>query len=140
MTLFLVFIIILVISYTNVSLLNKSFSTIIYSFQYLFCLLYTSTRRIVHHIGQFLSQSFMVPVIDTDLTSFNKRQNNFEIPSTSFVVFGMPTYAGKLPNKIMPFIREHVHGNQTNVLAIVTFGNRNFDHALAELCLSLIHI
>ena len=95
------------------------------------------TRRIVHHIGQFLSQSFMVPVIDTDLTSFNKRQNNFEIPSTSFVVFGMPTYAGKLPNKIMPFIREHVHGNQTNVLAIVTFGNRNFDHALAELCFLL---
>lgn len=95
------------------------------------------TRRIVHHICQFLSQSFMVPVIDTDLTSFNRRQNNFEIPSTSFVVFGMPTYAGKLPNKIMPFIREHVHGNQTNVLAIVTFGNRNFDHALAELCFLL---
>lgn len=76
----------------------------------------------------------MIPAIETDLTSFNKRQNNFEISSTSFVVFGMPTYAGKLPNKIIPFIKDHVHGNQTNVLAIVTFGNRNFDHALAELC------
>lgn len=95
------------------------------------------TKKIVTHICHFLSQSLNLPVCETDITSFEARQNDLEIPSTSFVVFGMPTYAGKLPNKIMPYIKEHIHGNQTYVLPIVTFGNRSFDHALAELCFLL---
>ncbi len=83
------------------------------------------------------------------------------------VIFGMPTYAGKLPNKLLPFVKEGFQGAvrsdpcsttgeiasnsesseivsdvcasgyRTPAVALVSFGNRSFDNALAELCACL---
>lgn len=49
------------------------------------------------------------------------------------VVFGVPTYAGRVPNKILPFIPELFRGSGTPAVPVVTFGNRDFDSSLAEL-------
>lgn len=50
------------------------------------------------------------------------------------VVVGSPTYAGKLPNKILPDFQSRLRGNGALAVALVTFGNRAYDNALAELC------
>lgn len=50
------------------------------------------------------------------------------------VVVGSPTYAGRMPNKIMPDYQDRLQGNGALAVAAVTFGNRAFDNALAELC------
>ena len=49
------------------------------------------------------------------------------------MIIGSPTYAGKLPNKILPEFQEKLRGEHTPVLLFVTYGNRNFDNSLAEL-------
>ncbi len=53
------------------------------------------------------------------------------------VVFGMPTYAGKLPNKMLPYVQQQIHGNGALAVGVVTFGNRSYDNSLAELCAGL---
>lgn len=49
------------------------------------------------------------------------------------VVFSTPTYAGRVPNKVLPFVQELFKGDNTPCVAVVTFGNRNFDSSLTEL-------
>lgn len=50
------------------------------------------------------------------------------------VVVGSPTYAGRMPNKIAPDYRASLRGGGALAVAVVTFGNRAYDNALAELC------
>jgi ferredoxin len=50
------------------------------------------------------------------------------------VVWGTPTYAGRIPNKTLDFVREiltTIAGNM--MVAIAVYGNRSFDNCLAEL-------
>lgn len=49
------------------------------------------------------------------------------------LILGTPTYAGRVPNKIAPEIARLFRGNGTPAVPVVTFGNRSFDHSLAEL-------
>lgn len=46
---------------------------------------------------------------------------------------GAPTYAGKLPNKLMPTFQTNLVGNGAVAVAVVFFGNRSYDNSLAEL-------
>ncbi len=50
------------------------------------------------------------------------------------MVFGTPVYAGRVPNKIMPYVRDSIAGDGSVCVAMVAFGCRAFDDALAELC------
>ena len=50
-----------------------------------------------------------------------------------FVVFGIPVYAGRVPNLLLPFIKEKTSGSGTLATPITLFGNRNYDDALIEL-------
>ncbi|MBQ8564062.1 MAG: 4Fe-4S binding protein [Firmicutes bacterium] len=45
----------------------------------------------------------------------------------------MPTYAGRLPNLMLPYLKEYLQGNGALAVPVVTFGNRNFDNSLIEL-------
>ena len=53
------------------------------------------------------------------------------------VFVATPTYAGKMPNKLLPDYQTKLHGNGAFAAAVVTFGNRSYDNALAELCFTL---
>lgn len=49
------------------------------------------------------------------------------------VFLAVPTYAGRVPNKLMPYIRDGIRGGGAFGAPVVTFGGRSFDDALAEL-------
>ena len=49
------------------------------------------------------------------------------------MLFAVPTYAGRIPNKILPFVQTLFSGENTPVIPIVTFGNRAYDNSLKEL-------
>lgn len=49
------------------------------------------------------------------------------------LVWGSPVYAGKLPNKLVPWWRTHLRGCGNPAVLLCTFGNRGFDNALAEM-------
>lgn len=49
------------------------------------------------------------------------------------VIFGIPVYAGRVPNKILSDIEKGFRGDDTPLIPISVYGNRNFDDALMEL-------
>ncbi|WP_446898586.1 4Fe-4S binding protein [Clostridium sp. LBM24168] len=49
------------------------------------------------------------------------------------VVLGTPVYAGRVPNLLLPYLKEKINGNKTLGVSVCLFGNRNFDDGLIEL-------
>ena len=49
------------------------------------------------------------------------------------LVIGTPVYAGRIPNKMLPFVQTHFEGNGALAIPVAVFGNRNFDNGLIEL-------
>ena len=76
---------------------------------------------------------FMVAPEFFDVTLPEGREKEYIFKKEDLVIIGAPTYAGKLPNKIMPFFRGNLKGNGAKCIAVVTYGNRSFDNAAAEL-------
>lgn len=67
-----------------------------------------------------------------DFTLPAAREEAMVFQPDDFVVFGVPVYAGRVPNVLLPYFQK-VHGNQAQAAAVVVYGNRNFDDALIEL-------
>ena len=68
-----------------------------------------------------------------DLTNPSIRKQTHTFTSEDLVVVGVPTYAGRIPNKIVDDLKQNLMGNQTFLIGLVTYGNRNYDSSLAEL-------
>ena len=49
------------------------------------------------------------------------------------MVLGVPVYAGRVPNLLLPYVRDKVKGSGTLAVPVVLYGNRNFDDGLMEL-------
>ena len=63
-----------------------------------------------------------------------EREQSLVFPKEDLVVLGIPVYAGRVPNVLLPFLKEKVLGSGTLAVPITLFGNRSFDDALIELC------
>lgn len=98
-----------------------------------------NTKNIVRKMAMQAANTLQIPVEEIDFTLPKARQNTYEIEGDSLVFFGTPVYAGRVPNKIMPFIRDSFRGNGALAVAVVSFGNRSFDNALIEQKLLLAH-
>ena len=102
------------------------------------CALYFSatgnTEKTVTAFAETLAEQLGVPWERLPFTKPVERERDYVFADTDLVVVGTPTYAGKLPNKILPDLKACLHGNGALTAAIVTFGNRSYDNALAELC------
>ena len=96
--------------------------------------LYWSATGNTKKVVRYMAHCFSLPVLEQDFTLPDARKESIVCSKEELVLIGLPTYAGKLPNKIMPFVKEKIQGNSTLAVPVVTFGNRNFDHSLAELC------
>lgn len=98
-----------------------------------------ATRRLTTLLARALAEGFDAPMEVMDITLPAAREERHSFGAGDLVVFGSPTYAGKLPNKLLPYWKEGFTGNGALCVALVTFGNRAFDHSLAELCACLEH-
>ena len=96
-----------------------------------------NTRKVVTTLANALAESFEVPLEVLDFTQPQSRQEQYSFTKTDLVVFGTPTYAGKVPNKLLEFVKTGFAGNDALAVPVVTFGNRSFDNSLAELCACL---
>ena len=66
-----------------------------------------------------------------DAPAVRKAEKAFS--AEDLVVLGVPVYAGRVPNLIMPYIRDLVKGTGALAVPVVLYGNRNFDDGLMEL-------
>lgn len=91
------------------------------------------TKKVMAAMAAHLAEELACPWELQDFTALSSRENVREYTAEELVVVGSPTYAGKLPNKILPDFQEKLKGNGTPAVCFVTFGNRSFDNSLAEL-------
>ena len=92
-----------------------------------------NTKRVVEQLAGRLAQKLAVPVEVEDFTLPAAHTEVHVYSPDDLVIFGVPTYAGRIPNKVLPFVQELFKGNKTPTVAVVTFGNRSFDNSLSEL-------
>ena len=92
-----------------------------------------NAERIARTTAESIAESLGVAPEAFSLNAPEARRREYRFKSTDFLVLCLPVYAGKLPNKILPDLRRCLHGDGTPAAALVTFGNRAFDDALAEL-------
>ena len=98
-----------------------------------------NSRRLACAAAEELADALGCPWQEQPFTLPEERGRSHTWGSQDFVVFAFPTYAGKLPNKILPDLKRQLAGSRTPAMALVTYGNRSFDHSLAELCAVLEH-
>lgn len=92
-----------------------------------------NTAKIIKTIAQKLASKLAVPSAEDDFTLPKQHEAVREFGAHDLVVFGVPTYAGRVPNKVLPFVQNLFCGNGARAAAVVTFGNRSFDNSLREL-------
>ena len=98
-----------------------------------------STAKISESIATVAAQVLNVPVKAVNLTPPGAREREYHFTQKDLTVIAFPTYAGKLPNKILPDLKRCLHADSAPAIAVVTFGNRAFDNSLAELTDCLTH-
>ena len=96
-----------------------------------------NTDKTVNTVADALARKMELPLERRSFTRPAERREELSFAATDLVILGMPTYAGKLPNKMLPFVQEKLCGNGALAVGIVTFGNRSYDNSLAELCTTL---
>ena len=94
-----------------------------------------TTEKVVSALTDALAEKLGLneQVYVYDFTQPDGRTYFPELGEDDLVVFGIPTYAGRLPNLMLPYLKEFVKGNGAPAIPVVTFGNRNFDNSLIEL-------
>lgn len=93
-----------------------------------------NTRKVVSTIAETAAAALNAASGEVDFTLPASREQEYSFTEKDLVILGLPTYAGRLPNKILPFVQKGLHGNGALAVPVVTYGNRSFDNALAELC------
>lgn len=98
-----------------------------------------ATRTAVVRLAKCLADRLSLPFSVTDFTLPPARNTVYRFSEGDLVVFGTPVMAGRVPNKILPFVQSGFEGNGALAVPLVTFGNRAFDNALIELRNELEH-
>lgn len=93
-----------------------------------------NTFNILKYITNNISEALDIPARFISITLPIEREKTYSFRDDELVIFGSPVYAGRIPNKILPYIQDNFRGKNTPAMSVVTFGNRSYDNALAELC------
>lgn len=92
-----------------------------------------NTGKTCMTIANKIAEALKVPCEGISVTPSSVRRMQFEFKSDELAVIGTPTYAGRVPNLILPFFEHNLKGENTPTIAVCTFGNRAFDDCLVEL-------
>ena len=91
-----------------------------------------TTKTVVTAIASAMADKLGVSQEEYDFTLPGARQGAPDFAPDDVVVFGTPTYAGRVPNVLLKYLAT-VRGNGAAAVPVVTFGNRAFDDSLIEL-------
>lgn len=91
-----------------------------------------TTEVTVMNIANKLAKELNLDLVKKDFTLPKNREVPLDFSEDDIVVFGVPVYAGRVPNVLLKYLKE-MDAKNTIGIAITTFGNRNYDDALLEL-------
>lgn len=92
-----------------------------------------STGEVTKYIAGRIADDLGIACEVIDFTLPGARKEKYVFKGTDLVVMGTPTYAGRIPNKALPFVQTLFEGNGAPAISLVTYGNRSFDSSLTEL-------
>ena len=92
-----------------------------------------NAKQVICTVADAVGAALGVPVDYDDFTLPQARQTTRSYGPGDLVVFGTPTYAGRIPNKLLPFVQSGFQGNGALAVPVAVFGNRSYDNALMEL-------
>ena len=92
-----------------------------------------TTETIVCALAERLGQLLDAPVETLDFTTPRAREKEQCFAGDELVIVGVPVYAGRVPNVLLPYLKGQLHGSGGMAIPVVLFGNRNFDDGLIEL-------
>lgn len=92
-----------------------------------------TTEKVTACIAKTMAQA-----LDAEYKSFSfnlpkAREDELTFTADDLVVLGTPVYAGRVPNLLLPYLKEKVRGCGALGVPVVLYGNRNFDDGLIEL-------
>ena len=91
------------------------------------------TRQVAQHLGDRLGALLGAEVEYHSYTLPRERETLPQVEAGDVVVWATPVYAGRIPNKTLDYVRRALRADGNPAVALVTFGNRAYDNALAEL-------
>ena len=91
-----------------------------------------TTEKITKTFASSLAEDLQAELKTYDFTLPAARESFPALEPADLAVVGMPTYAGRLPNLMLPYLQS-ISGGGALAVPLVTFGNRAFDNSLAEL-------
>ncbi|EPS52136.1 iron-sulfur cluster-binding protein [Clostridium botulinum A1 str. CFSAN002368] len=85
-------------------------------------------------MAKTLSENFQVKekLNNVDFTLPKVREKVVSFSEEDIVIVGVPVYAGRVPNVLLKYLKT-IAGNDALAIAVVLYGNRNYDDALIEL-------
>ena len=92
-----------------------------------------NAKKVICTVADAVGAALGVPVAYDDFTLPQARQETRSYGPGDLVIFGTPTYAGRIPNKLLPFVQSGFQGNGALAVPVAVFGNRSYDNALMEL-------
>ena len=92
-----------------------------------------TTAKVVRTAAGTLAERLGLPMEERSFTRPGERREVLTFTAADLVAVGSPTYAGRLPNKILPDFQAKLQGNGALAVPVVLFGNRSYDNSLAEL-------
>ncbi len=92
-----------------------------------------TTEKIVTGIAERIAENYggSITMSDFDFTLPEARKKALSFDKNSLVIAGVPVYAGRVPNVLLKFLNT-ISGNGATAVAVVLYGNRDYDDALIE--------
>jgi ferredoxin len=92
-----------------------------------------TTKKICRRISEGIAKALEIETGQADFTLPDGRVCELRFGESDLVIFGIPTYAGRVPNVLLPFLTKKVFGGDAIAVPVALYGNRNFDDSLIEL-------
>lgn len=91
-----------------------------------------TTEKIVMELANTLAKKVNYGVLHYDFTLPSARTDYPDFKEGDIVVIGVPVYAGRVPNILLKYL-SGLKGYGAKAVAVVLYGNRDYDDALLEL-------
>ncbi|NCB51150.1 MAG: ferredoxin [Clostridia bacterium] len=92
-----------------------------------------TTEKIVIGLTEKLAKELDCPWEAKPFTLPQQRETMLTFAPDDLAVFGVPVYAGRVPNIILPYLKEKLRGCGALAVPVAVYGNRDFDDGLIEL-------
>lgn len=91
-----------------------------------------TTKKVTEALAQKMARDLKAEYKVFDFTLPTGREVKQTFNTEDIVIFGVPVYAGRVPNVLLKYLAT-IRGNGALCVPVVLFGNRDFDDALIEL-------